>query len=82
MLAGVCGTDPFRLIPVFLRELKAMGFDGVQNFPTVGFIDGVFRQNLEETGMSYDLEVEMIRQARAIDCSRARTCSTPKAPAR
>ena len=66
VLAGVCGTDPFRLIPVFLRELKAMGFDGVQNFPTVGIIDGVFRQNLEETGMSYDLEVEMIRQARAI----------------
>ena len=66
VLAGVCGTDPFRLMPVFLRELKAMGFDGVQNFPTVGLIDGVFRQNLEETGMSYDLEVEMIRQARAI----------------
>ena len=66
VLAGVCGTDPFRLIPVFLRELKALGFDGVQNFPTVGLIDGVFRQNLEETGMSYDLEVEMIRDARAI----------------
>ena len=67
VLAGVCGTDPFRLMPVFLRELKAMGFDGVQNFPTVGLIDGVFRQNLEETGMSYDLEVEMIRQARALE---------------
>jgi predicted TIM-barrel enzyme len=67
VLAGVCGTDPFRLIPVFLRELKSMGFDGVQNFPTVGLIDGVFRQNLEETGMSYDLEVEMIRQARGLD---------------
>ena len=66
VLAGVCGTDPFRLIPVFLRELKASGFDGVQNFPPVGLIDGVFRQNLEETGMSYDLEVEMIREARAI----------------
>jgi predicted TIM-barrel enzyme len=66
VLAGVCGTDPFRLMPVFLRELKAMGFDGVQNFPTVGLIDGVFRQNLEETGMSYDVEVEMIREARAI----------------
>src|SRR5690349_24643946 len=63
VLAGVCGTDPFRIIPVFLRELKAMGFDGVQNFPTVGLIDGVFRQNLEETGMGYDLEVEMIRLA-------------------
>lgn len=67
VLAGVCGTDPFRIIPVFLRELKAMGFDGVQNFPTVGLIDGVFRQNLEETGMGYDLEVEMIREARALD---------------
>jgi predicted TIM-barrel enzyme len=66
VLAGVCGTDPFRLIPLFLRELKAMGFDGVQNFPTVGLIDGVFRQNLEETGMGYDLEVEMIREARAL----------------
>ena len=67
VLAGVCGTDPFRLMPVFLAELKAMGFDGVQNFPTVGLIDGVFRQNLEETGMSYDLEVEMIRKARELD---------------
>jgi predicted TIM-barrel enzyme len=66
VLAGVCGTDPFRLMPVFLAELKTMGFDGVQNFPTVGLIDGVFRQNLEETGMSYDLEVEMIRQARTL----------------
>src|SRR5688500_16513809 len=67
VLAGVCGTDPFRLMPVFLAELKAMGFDGVQNFPTVGLIDGVFRQNLEETGMSYDLEVEMIATARELD---------------
>jgi predicted TIM-barrel enzyme len=67
VLAGVCGTDPFRLMPVFLRELKAMGFDGVQNFPTVGLIDGVFRKNLEETGMSYDREVEMIREARRLD---------------
>lgn len=64
VLAGVCGTDPFRLMPVFLRELKSMGFDGVQNFPTVGLIDGVFRQNLEETGMGYDLEVDMVRRAR------------------
>lgn len=63
VLAGVCGTDPFRLMPVFLEELRAMGFDGVQNFPTVGLIDGVFRQNLEETGMGYELEVEMIRRA-------------------
>jgi predicted TIM-barrel enzyme len=67
VLAGVCGTDPFRIIPVFLRELKAMGFDGVQNFPTVGLIDGVFRANLEETGMGYDLEVDMIREARKLD---------------
>lgn len=63
VMAGVCGTDPFRLMPVFLKQLKEMGFDGVQNFPTVGLIDGVYRQNLEETGMSYDLEVEMIRIA-------------------
>ena len=67
VLAGVCGTDPFRIIPVLLRELKAMGFDGIQNFPTVGLIDGVFRANLEETGMSYDLEVEMVREARRLD---------------
>lgn len=67
VLAGVCGTDPFRLMPVFLRQLKEMGFSGVQNFPTVGLFDGVFRQNLEETGMGYDLEVEMIRQAHELD---------------
>jgi predicted TIM-barrel enzyme len=67
VLAGVCGTDPFRLMPVFLKEIAALGFDGVQNFPTVGLIDGVFRRNLEETGMGYDLEVEMIRTARALD---------------
>ena len=63
VLAGVNGTDPFRVMERFLDELKAMGFAGVQNFPTVGLIDGVFRQNLEETGMGYDLEVEMIRLA-------------------
>jgi predicted TIM-barrel enzyme len=63
VLAGVCGTDPFRLMPRFLDELGAIGFTGVQNFPTVGLIDGVFRQNLEETGMSFDAEVEMIRLA-------------------
>lgn len=67
VLAGVCGTDPFRLMPVFLKKLKKMGFDGVQNFPTVGVIDGNFRQIIEETGMSYDLEVEMIRQAHEMD---------------
>ena len=63
VLAGVCGTDPFRLMPVFLRELKEMGFDGVQNFPTVGLIDGKFRQELEETGMGIQLEVDMIATA-------------------
>jgi predicted TIM-barrel enzyme len=63
VLAGVCGTDPFRLMDVFLREVQAAGFAGVQNFPTVGLIDGTFRANLEETGMGYDLEVEMIRLA-------------------
>ncbi|MBX2820436.1 MAG: phosphoenolpyruvate hydrolase family protein [Rhodothermaceae bacterium] len=67
VLAGVNGTDPFRLMPVFLKQLKDMGFDGVQNFPTVGIIDGNFRQILEETGMSYDLEVEMIREAHKLD---------------
>jgi predicted TIM-barrel enzyme len=67
VLAGVCGTDPFRLMPQFLRQIKDIGFSGVQNFPTVGLIDGTFRQNLEETGMGYDLEVEMIRVARELD---------------
>ena len=67
VLAGVNGTDPFYLPHLFLRKLKDMGFAGVQNFPTVGLIDGVFRQNLEETGMGYGLEVDMIRQARELD---------------
>lgn len=67
VLAGVCGTDPFRVMDVYLKQLKAQGFNGVQNFPTVGLIDGVFRQNLEETGMGYDLEVEMIRKAHELD---------------
>jgi predicted TIM-barrel enzyme len=67
VLAGVCGTDPFRLMPVFLKQLKEMGFSGVQNFPTVGLCDGLFRQNLEETGMGYDLEVAMIGEAHALD---------------
>ncbi len=65
VLAGVNGTDPFCLFDPFLDELKRIGFSGVQNFPTVGLIDGLFRANLEETGMSYDLEVEMIARARA-----------------
>ncbi len=67
VLAGVCGTDPFRVMDIYLRQLKAQGFNGVQNFPTVGLIDGIFRQNLEETGMGYGLEVEMIRKAHELD---------------
>jgi predicted TIM-barrel enzyme len=63
VLPIVCGTDPFRLMPVFLEEIKRVGFSGVQNFPTVGLIDGKFRQNLEETGMGFGLEVDMIRAA-------------------
>ena len=67
VLAGVNGTDPFRLMDVFLEQLKGMGFAGVQNFPTVGIIDGIFRANLEETGMCYGLEVDMIALAHAKD---------------
>ena len=67
VLAGVNGTDPFVMMEQHLDRLKAMGIAGVQNFPTVGLIDGVFRQNLEETGMSYALEVDMIRMARERD---------------
>jgi predicted TIM-barrel enzyme len=67
VLAGVNGTDPFMLPDVFLPELARLGFAGVQNFPTVGLIDGVFRQNLEETGMGYGVEVEMIRRAAELD---------------
>lgn len=63
ILAGVCGTDPFRQMPLFLKEVAEAGFSGVQNFPTVGLIDGLFRQNLEETGMGFGLEIEMIRLA-------------------
>jgi predicted TIM-barrel enzyme len=65
--AGVCGTDPFRLMPVFLKQLKEIGFSGVQNFPTVGLFDGKFRNNLEATGMGYDKEVEMIHLAHEMD---------------
>lgn len=67
VLAGVCGTDPFRQMPLFLREVADAGFSGVQNFPTVGLIDGLFRQNLEETGMGFGLEIEMIRLARQMN---------------
>ena len=66
VLAGVCGTDPFRLMPNFLRDVQDAGFAGVQNFPTVGLIDGTFRANLEETGMGYDLEVDMIGAAASL----------------
>ena len=67
VIAGVNGTDPFYIPGVFLAQLRTLGFAGVQNFPTVGLIDGVFRQNLEETGMGYGLEVEMIAAARRLD---------------
>lgn len=78
VLAGVCGTDPFRLMPVFLKQLKEMGFSGVQNFPTVGLIDGVFRENLEGTGMGYDKEVEAIAIARQLDMFTAPYVFTPQ----
>jgi predicted TIM-barrel enzyme len=67
VLAGVNGTDPFLLLDPFLGRLAALGFSGVQNFPTVGLIDGTFRRNLEETGMGYGLEIDMIRRAHALD---------------
>jgi len=67
VLAGVCGTDPFRQMDVFLGQVRDIGFSGVQNFPTVGLYDGMFRRNLEETGMGYGLEVEMVRLAREMD---------------
>ncbi len=67
VLAGVNGSDPFRLMPVFLRQLKEMGFDGVQNFPTIGLFDGRIRAYCEETGFGYGLEVDMIREAHALD---------------
>jgi predicted TIM-barrel enzyme len=66
VLAGVCGTDPFRVMPRFLAEIRDLGFAGVQNFPTVGLIDGNFRVGLEETGMGFDKEVKMIAQAREL----------------
>ncbi len=67
VLAGVNGTDPFRIMPRFLAKLKDIGFAGVQNFPTVGLIDGVFRENLEETGMGYDKEIDMIAAPHGLD---------------
>ncbi|MBV8174624.1 MAG: phosphoenolpyruvate hydrolase family protein [Verrucomicrobia bacterium] len=77
VLAGVCGTDPFRQMPLFLKQVEAAGFSGIQNFPTVGLIDGLFRQNLEETGMGYGLEVEMIRLAREMDLFTSPYCFNP-----
>lgn len=77
VLAGVCGTDPFRLMKLFLREVDAAGFSGVQNFPTVGLFDGRFRQNLEETGMGYGLEVDMIRQASELGMLTTPYCFNP-----
>src|SRR5688500_613317 len=67
VLAGVCGTDPFRRMDRFLAQVKEIGFSGVQNFPTVGLIDGTFRANLEETDMGYDKEVDLVRLARSMD---------------
>lgn len=78
VLAGICGTDPFRLMPVFLRQIKEMGISGVQNFPTVGLIDGLFRQNLEATGMGYDKEVEMIALAHEFDLFTSPYVFTPE----
>src|SRR3954470_4828836 len=63
VLAGVCGTDPFRIMKLFLQDIDAVGFSGIQNFPTVGLIDGAFRQGLEETEMGFGLEVDLIRTA-------------------
>ena len=77
VLAGVCGTDPFRLMPLFLRQLKEMGFSGVQNFPTVGLFEGKFRANLEATGMGYDKEVAMIAEAHALEMFTAPYVFTP-----
>ncbi|GGG22668.1 phosphoenolpyruvate hydrolase family protein [Paenibacillus abyssi] len=76
VLAGVCGTDPFRYMPSFLKQVKEAGFSGVQNFPTVGLYDGKFRANLEETGISYDQEVEMIRLANEMNLLTTPYCFT------
>jgi predicted TIM-barrel enzyme len=77
VLAGVCGTDPFRIMKLFLREVDAAGFSGVQNFPTVGLIDGRFRQNLEETDMGFGLEVDMIRTAHDLGLLTTPYCFNP-----
>jgi len=77
VLAGVCGTDPFRIMKLFLREVDAAGFSGVQNFPTVGLIDGTFRQGLEETEMGFGLEVDLIRAAHEMDLLTTPYCFNP-----
>jgi predicted TIM-barrel enzyme len=77
VLAGVCGTDPFRLMPVFLKQLQGMGFSGVQNFPTVGLFDGMFRDNIEGTGMGYDKEVELVALAHQMDLFTSPYAFTP-----
>jgi predicted TIM-barrel enzyme len=77
VLAGVCGTDPFRVMKLFLREVDAAGFSGVQNFPTVGLIDGKFRQNLEETEMGFGLEVDMIAAAHELGLLTTPYCFNP-----
>ncbi len=78
VIAGVCGTDPFRVMKLFLQEVDRAGFSGVQNFPTVGLIDGVFRQNLEETGMGFGLEVDMIRAAHELGLLTTPYCFNPE----
>jgi len=78
VLAGVCGTDPFRVMKLFLRDVDAAGFSGVQNFPTVGLIDGTFRRNLEETGMGYGLEVDMVRTAHEMGILTTPYCFHPE----
>ena len=77
VLAGVCGTDPFRVMKLFLRDVDAAGFSGVQNFPTVGLFDGRIRQNLEETGMGFGLEVDMIRTAHEMGLLTTPYCFNP-----
>ena len=82
VLAGVCGTDPFRMMDVFLPQLKEMGFSGIQNFPTVGLYDGKLGQNLEETGMGYGLEVELVQKANELDLLTAPYVFDPEQAAR
>jgi predicted TIM-barrel enzyme len=77
VLAGVCGTDPFRVMKLFLRDVDAAGFSGIQNFPTVGLIDGNFRKGLEETGMGYGLEVDLIRTANEMNLLTTPYCFNP-----